>query len=240
MKLVVYSALGTRNSVLFSVSQSDHTGKYRVKTHFDPLEYGNRFEFIGGSLCLDFANTINYAGASVNERLKSFADLVGWGCISGLTSLGRAEQLIAEARRRPADAAAALEYARTLRLAVHHVFSATAYGRPPDRLQVAALNAAMRQAAPYLQIKHTPKHFDFDWTTDAYDLNQIVWPVTWSAVALLTSPQAALVKRCQGESCSWLFLDETKNHSRRWCNMAHCGNRAKASRYYARSKGLSL
>ncbi|MCB0153982.1 MAG: CGNR zinc finger domain-containing protein, partial [Anaerolineae bacterium] len=55
-----------------------------------------------------------------------------------------------------------------------------------------------------------------------------------SAAELLTSDRLNRVGQCAGESCGWLFLDTTRNHSRRWCEMEHCGNRAKAKRHYRR------
>jgi predicted RNA-binding Zn ribbon-like protein len=57
------------------------------------------------------------------------------------------------------------------------------------------------------------------------------------AVALLTDPaRLARVRVCEGANCTWLFLDPTKNGSRRWCEMKSCGNRAKASRHRARAR----
>jgi predicted RNA-binding Zn ribbon-like protein len=65
-----------------------------------------------------------------------------------------------------------------------------------------------------------------------------VWPVAYSAADLLATPdQLARVGQCQDDrGCGWLFLDLTKNHSRRWCAMDDCGNRAKAKRHYERKK----
>jgi predicted RNA-binding Zn ribbon-like protein len=43
------------------------------------------------------------------------------------------------------------------------------------------------------------------------------------------------LKACRAETCGWVFLDETRNRSRRWCSMKVCGNRAKARAYRRRS-----
>ena len=43
-----------------------------------------------------------------------------------------------------------------------------------------------------------------------------------------------LVRECGASDCAWLFLDTSKNHHRRWCDMTRCGNRAKVRRFYAR------
>ena len=67
-------------------------------------------------------------------------------------------------------------------------------------------------------------------------LERVLWPVVRSAADLLTSPERGRVRRCGGANCDWLFMDNSRNHSRRWCDMGSCGNRAKARRYYARHK----
>jgi predicted RNA-binding Zn ribbon-like protein len=46
----------------------------------------------------------------------------------------------------------------------------------------------------------------------------------------------ARVRHCANERCLWLFLDDSKSGTRRWCSMSACGNRAKAHRHYARQK----
>jgi predicted RNA-binding Zn ribbon-like protein len=67
-------------------------------------------------------------------------------------------------------------------------------------------------------------------------MDQMLWPVARSAAELLTSERAGRVRECASETCSWLFLDGSRNGRRKWCDMASCGNRAKARRYYARHR----
>jgi predicted RNA-binding Zn ribbon-like protein len=70
------------------------------------------------------------------------------------------------------------------------------------------------------------------------DLRLPLLHVALSAAELLTSPQLPRVKACplpEG-GCGWLFLDETKNGTRRWCSMAHCGARAKNRRFAAKAR----
>lgn len=205
---------------------------------FERGAYTGRFEFVGGVLCLDFANTINYAGINQNERLKGFVELAAWGCLTGQLTDAKAAQLLEMAAQKPSGAEKILVEARTLRLAIHHIFSAVAYGQEPEADQMAIFNAAMQRAAPHLQLSGHGGAFEMGWSAGEADLDQVLRPVIWSAAELMTSEVLRYVRRCQGAGCSWLFLDETRNHSRRWCNMAHCGNRAKASRHYARNKDI--
>ena len=75
------------------------------------------------------------------------------------------------------------------------------------------------------------------WSLDGGDrLADPLWPVLWDAAALLTSANLQRLGRCDDEHCGWVFLDHSRNRSRRWCAMEDCGNRAKARRHYARLK----
>jgi predicted RNA-binding Zn ribbon-like protein len=69
---------------------------------------------------------------------------------------------------------------------------------------------------------------------DSPDLDRVLWPAVVSAAELLTSDDLGRVRECASERCAWLFLDRSKNQSRRWCDMTVCGNRSKARRHYSR------
>ncbi|MER6410770.1 CGNR zinc finger domain-containing protein [Streptomyces humidus] len=65
------------------------------------------------------------------------------------------------------------------------------------------------------------------------------WGPAWLAARdcltlLATKPDR--IRGCAHEACALHFLDTSRNGGRRWCSMATCGNRAKASRHHARSK----
>jgi len=70
------------------------------------------------------------------------------------------------------------------------------------------------------------------------DLNRVLWLVVWTAAELLTSSEIERIRRCAGSGCAWLFIDRSKNQTRRWCDMSVCGNRIKARRHYASVKRL--
>src|SRR5690606_34555848 len=75
----------------------------------------------------------------------------------------------------------------------------------------------------------------FGWP-ESNALDQVLWPVAVSAAELLTSADRERVKECAADTCNWLFLDMSRNRSRRWCDMKECGNRAKARRFYKRQR----
>jgi predicted RNA-binding Zn ribbon-like protein len=82
--------------------------------------------------------------------------------------------------------------------------------------------------------------FVWQWTEKGSDLSAPLWPVALAAAELLASADLALVRECRSATCRWLFLDGSKNHSRRWCDMKTCGNRVKARRYYRKRRAFQL
>lgn len=81
-----------------------------------------------------------------------------------------------------------------------------------------------------------PPAFQLVWPVHELDLGLPRWPIVYSAAKLLASSGLDRVRQCAGDDCGWLFLDTSRNHSRRWCDMADCGNRAKARRHYRRTR----
>lgn len=190
-------------------------------------------------LCLDFTNTVNWHASRLPvDDLKDYADLAAWAEQVGVLKPPQAAHLRREAARRPADAAAALAQARAAREAIYHLLVSRVKGRSAGKVDVAVLNEALADALAHARLRSTPEGFAWDWSDGpAAALDQMLWPVVQSAVDLLTSPDLARVGQCADDrGCGWLFVDTTKNRSRRWCDMGDCGNRAKAKRHYAKRK----
>jgi predicted RNA-binding Zn ribbon-like protein len=192
------------------------------------------FELTGGRLCLDFANTVsNHAGPHPTEHLHSYADLVSWGHQAGILSEEEAQLLFQEAARRPEEAQAVLARAIALREAIYRIFSSIAAGRPPQPDDVDLLNAALCEALSHLCcIDFADGRFTWGWRGPQNALERILWPVVRDAAELLTSGDLVRVRHCADDVCGWLFIDRSKNRSRRWCEMKTCGNKAKARRHY--------
>ncbi len=190
-----------------------------------------------GHLCLDFANTAEWhASPHPEEHLNSYADLVEWARSVGLLSPASAGRLIDEAARRPAQAAAVLAWAIALREAIYRLFSAIAAARPAPEADLAFLNSALREAHASLQVSPAGKGFVWQWAAREDALDQMLWPVARDAADLLTSEELDRVGECADDrGCGWLFIDTSKNRTRRWCGPG-CANRAKAQRHYARLK----
>ena len=195
------------------------------------------FEWIGGDAAIDFHNTASWRREGLaEERLRSYADLVDWGREAGF--LARPKDLLAIARKKPAEAARALGRCLRLRSVLHAILTAVADGRAPEPYDLRTLNRLLSGALRRLEVAKRPGGFDWAWP-DTSALDAVLGPIAWSAARLLTSDEVAQVGRCASEDCGWLFVDRSRRHNRRWCEMGECGSRAKARRYYARKREAS-
>jgi predicted RNA-binding Zn ribbon-like protein len=80
----------------------------------------------------------------------------------------------------------------------------------------------------------------WDWRSDPGELERPLWPIAKAALELLTDEQLDRLRQCANPECGWLFLDTSRNRSRRWCDMGSCGNRAKVRRFREREQRLSV
>jgi len=193
------------------------------------------FELTGGALCLDFVNTIDNRPVGPTELLNTYGDLVAWAEQTGVLSPELAGTLRTEATQRPDAAAAALDGARTLREAAHAVLTAAVTGAAAPADSLGMLEAAVPPSLARRRLVQTATGFEWEWAYDDAALDGLLAPVVESAATLLTSPDLSRVRECEAERCGWLFLDRSRNRSRRWCDMSVCGNRAKVRRHYQRT-----
>jgi predicted RNA-binding Zn ribbon-like protein len=191
----------------------------------------------GNWLCLDFTHTLDDRYSDhPKELLGSYRDLVFWSQYVHILKDEQAQHLFGEAASRPAEASAALKRAIDVREIIYRVFLAIAEGVAPEEVALTAFNAALAEALSHACIVSRDGSFVLDWAgkEDAFDV--ILWEVVRSAADLLTAEELSAVRACAAEDCKWLFLDTSKNRSRRWCDMKTCGNRNKAHRHYERKK----
>jgi predicted RNA-binding Zn ribbon-like protein len=207
-----------------------------VKT--DYLSNEIDFDFDAGELCLDFANTAEmHASQHPDELLHEYDDLIDWGQAAGLLPPGRVQELRQLAEEHPNEASAVYTSAIRLREAIYNIFSLLSTEQQINSQDLQILNTTVGQALPHLHLVANPKGFHWDWMDDPQALDQIIWPVARSAAELLTSEVLDRVRQCADEQgCGYLFIDMSRNRSRRWCSMDSCGNRAKASRHYQRQR----
>lgn len=199
--------------------------------------HAGTLDLLGGRTSLDFANTADWhASDQLVEYLTSYAALVAWGRHVGILNGTQAEHLVAEAGQRPAEAAAVLERAVALREAIYRIFGAISAGLPPEDDDLIVLNAELARALAHSLIVPSGEGYAWDWSGSRDTLDRVLWPVARDAADLLTAGDLDRVGQCSDDRCGWLFLDTSRNRSRRWCSMQDCGNRAKARRYYRRTQ----
>lgn len=184
-------------------------------------------ELVGGDPALDFANTVDGPLHDPIESLHEYGDLAAWAAYAGVVDAEMAEGLAAAARKRPAAATRALERARGLRAAIYVTFRAVADGDRPPADALDDLRAAHVEALTHARL--TP---DLAFTWDGYALERVQWALAVAAVDLLRTGPLDRLKACA--VCPWLFIDGSRNHSRRWCSMNECGGRSKMRRYRER------
>ncbi|MBI5304531.1 MAG: ABATE domain-containing protein [Chloroflexi bacterium] len=189
---------------------------------------------LGGALCLDFANTVgDHKTDHPSEHLTSYADLVAWSRHAGILDAQTARQMLAQAARRPAAARNVLRQAVALREALYRIFVARADDASPQSRDLDLLNQAIARAFAHARLISNGNDFAWGWEEEIA-LDRMLWSITHSAADLLTMGNLDRVRQCGDDECGWLFLDTSKNKSRRWCDMNDCGNRAKARRFYTR------
>jgi predicted RNA-binding Zn ribbon-like protein len=124
-----------------------------------------------------------------------------------------------------------LSRAVALREAIHRTLSAAIAGEPQDEGALSTLNCELSGALSRLRVAPAAGGaYIWSWDRGGDDgngppLDRPLCPVARSAAELLTSPNLGRIKVCAGEGCGWMFLDESRNASRRWCDSRDCGNR---------------
>lgn len=193
-------------------------------------------KLVGEALCLDFVNTVSsYLSDEPREHLTSYAALVAWSRHAAILDELAAQQLLAAAEQHPQETTAIWQNAIALRAALHGIFAATAQGDAAPDEDLATFNEALASAMRHTRIDQIEGTYIWTWQEDQA-LDRMLWPIVRSAAELLTEGDLTRVRQCSGERCGWLFVDASKNRSRRWCDMQDCGNVAKVRRFRTRQR----
>ncbi len=188
---------------------------------------------LGGRPCLDFTNTLDWRGGDQPvEFLDSYQNLVAWSRHAGTISTKEASHLNQYSKKRLSKQTKVLNKAIKLREIIYRIFSSLSEGKPAPEQDLVAFNKFLSQTMRNSQIVRAKNGYHWDSRGEMTKLGWILNPLIQSAADLLVSDELKRVKRCGDPACGWLFLDTSRNKSRRWCNMSDCGNRAKAKRFY--------
>lgn len=187
---------------------------------------------VGGHIALDFANTIDDpAGPARHDHIADYAGLVRWAGRVDIVTAREVAELTAIARAHPRTASAAVRAAHELRTLIGGLFAHAATGHGVDPMGWEGLRPRVAAAVAHARLERGSGSYEYHWPlTERPDA--LLWPVVYGAAELLTAADLSRVKQCAG--CPWLFLDRSKNGSRRWCSMQDCGTHAKIVKYVAR------
>ena len=191
---------------------------------------------VGGHPSLDLVNTMYWRlRDEPEETLSSYADLLQWARRVDLFDEAAARSLAAVAERDPAGAAVALADARELREALYLIFVSVIRDQSLDAAALEHLKTCYADAIGSASLDPATRVLTWN-ASDVDPWDRITAPLAAAGMELFLSEEADRVKQCADRGCGWLFLDTSKNNSRRWCSMDLCGSRDKMRRQYRRKK----
>ena len=190
-----------------------------------------QFKLGAGAVCLDFCNTA--ADRITNElrkTIRTYSNLIEWCKAANLLTPQDYKRLAGLSFSQTKRTRRALRKTIELREVIYRVFSSLASGKTPEYGDLSLLTFFWSAAAARMKLKKSAAAFKL--SLDADDLEYPLRRIAASAMELLVSDKVLRVRRCASPTCDWLFLDQSKNRTRRWCDMQVCGSRLKSRRYY--------
>jgi predicted RNA-binding Zn ribbon-like protein len=196
------------------------------------------FQLLADHPALDFVNTLDdrFSDEDPKELLPAYADFLRFAAQLRLLSPEQARKLTRETGTR--EAQRVLASAVELREALAAILYARMDGTRLPAAQVAILQRQFQEMAVHRALRTTKSQLVWSWAGQEQQPELPLWKLAEAASDLLVSTEAERVKECGDPTCRWLFLDTSKNHTRRWCDMKICGNRMKARRFQARAAGI--
>lgn len=207
----------------------------RNTTQVQPVDRGHAHD-VRVDDTFDFVNSDDTENGLPVERLPTLDAALTWFVERGVIHGEGADRVRRLAGSDPVAAARDLARIHAVRGALHEVASAIADHRPPQAGALDTVNRALhaRQIIELVPSAQGEIAVDHRHVGDPVDdaLARLADPL----VAELTSGHPERIKICDNDRCRWVFYDTSRTSRRRWCNMATCGNRAKAARHRARTR----
>lgn len=188
------------------------------------------FFFIANDPSLDFVNTEVILAGVRTDLVQSFGDLTQWFAQANPASMTEMQRF-ARNWADTSDARAALRAARAVRSVLRNAVERVAgNGRVPGDL-AKVLTKVLQQPRLAADVVHsqgklrTKPHWILEKPRD------LVVPLAHHAANFFATADYSAVRKCENPECILFFYDTSKNHSRRWCSMEMCGNRAKVAAF---------
>ena len=192
------------------------------------------FAFVGGRLWLDFGNTDDARLGVRVDTIARFERLVDWLEAARVLDAERADSLRRRGAEQPSGAAAALVEARRVRAALRSLAerARTDQGERTKAVVLAEINRVLGRSVGTRRVEALPDGTYLRSFVPVGDLfGGLIIPVVESAVDSLVLGELSRIHNCADRRCPRYFVDLTRSHTRRWCDMRTCGNRAKAQRW---------
>lgn len=191
------------------------------------------FKLHAGHPALELVNTLDLRfSANAKELIPAYSDLLRLTAQLRLLTADQARKLTRTIDAK--DAQRVLASTVELREALAAVLYGRIDGGKPPAERVETLEKHFHAAALQRRLVAGNSHLVWTWSGAEQQAEIPLWKLAQAASDLLVSSDAQRIKDCGDPTCRWLFLDLSKNHTRRWCDMKTCGNRMKARRYQAR------
>lgn len=194
---------------------------------------------VGGHPALDLVNTVGARrGRTGADYLATYDDLLLWATRQGVLDGREAVALGSAAQAEPAAAATALLRAKRLRECLWRVWTAIQGREGPAEADLALLTREVIAAQRARVLEWSDVGCTWRWT-DVARLDAVTARVASAAAELLAGGEhlhLSRVRECEGRNCGWLFLDATRNGTRRWCTAEECGSLARVTRFRAKRK----
>ena len=184
----------------------------------------------------DFLNTLELEGDGLVERLTNLDTAASWLADAGVVPDATS---ITTRSRTAAERDALLRRLITTRTALRDVAHAVAHDEAPRPRAIAEVNRALGSRERIELVAATDGvRLGHSHVGDAIDdvLARIAEPI----VREIGNGHDGRIRICANDTCRWIFCDESRAGRRRWCDMATCGNRAKAQRHRARQRTSSV
>lgn len=195
-----------------------------------------QFELIAGHPALDLVNTLDwrFREGRTEELITSYHELVRFTVQCGLMSAAEGRRILSNART--GKGAEVVAETRSLRESAAQVFYAAVEGGDPAEFAIRRLEQYFREAAAHRQLCWSKTHLRWEFPAAMLAPELPFWILSLKTAQLVTSASMEMLGDCGNPECRWLFLDTSKNHTRRWCDMKICGNRMKARRFKAQRR----
>jgi predicted RNA-binding Zn ribbon-like protein len=194
------------------------------------------FQLVAGHPALDLVNTLDwrFRDNGQEELLSSYDDLLRFSAQSELLNSKQIRGIVRNSS--DSSAADALVSCRELREAAAEIFYAAVDDGNPPGSQIKIIERCFKEAREGQRLAWSGTHLVWEWPGSESSPDLPVWMLAISMARLMLSDDMRLLRACEKPDCRWLFLDTSKNHTRRWCDMKICGNRMKARRFKAQHK----